>query len=94
MDKVIKNSFEQIREYIVFNDIEVDGKDDLIKLFVTMSDKGYFYEAKQKEKMKELRSLFSKFANYYEEDKAILDKDLIFFGPRAVFEKIQNYKKR
>ena len=93
MDKLMYNALEDIREFIVYNDIEINCKDDLIELFVKMSSKGYFHRVKKENKMRQLRVVLKQFAEAYEQDKNILDTDLIIRGPRVVLEKLENIKK-
>ena len=94
MDKVMYNAFEEIREFIVYNDIEISCKDDLIELFVKMREKGYFGEVKKDHRMRELRENLSVFSKIYEKDATILDPGLIIRGPNKVLERIEKYKKR
>lgn len=83
-------AYDSLREYIVYNNIEVKSKDDLTKIFVVMHDKGYFYKAVVNNLFDEVKSALKEFANYYEKDNSILEKDLVFFGSRRVIEKIES----
>ena len=94
MDKLLYDALEDIREFIVYNDIEITSKDDLIEMFVKMSSKGYFYRVKKENQMRKLRIVLKQFAKAYEQDKDILDTDLIIKGPRVVLEKLENFKKK
>lgn len=94
MDKLMFDGFEEIRRYIIENDVEITCKDDLVELFVTMRDKGYFYPIRKENRMRDFRELLSKFANYYEENKRILDPGLILKGAAEVLKKLEKYQKR
>ena len=85
---------EELREYIVYNDIEITCRDDLLKTFIEIREDGYFYEVEEADKMREARAILNKFADAYENDKDILEKDLVLMGPRVVLEKIEKIKKR
>lgn len=94
MDKLMYDAFEEIREFIVYNDIDVKCKDDLLEVFVKMKSKGYFDKVKKEYRIRDFRRLLSEFARMYEEDKEILDTVLIINGPRVLLEKLEKQEKR
>lgn len=82
-------ALEELREYIIYNDVKIEEKDDLTYTFVKMYDKGYFFKADINNLMNEVRTILNKFAQAWEKDHDILEKDLIFFGPRKVLQKME-----
>ncbi len=89
----VKNyALDELREYLIYNDITVASRDDLIKVYSDMYDKGYFFKAYMNDKMDEVKSILNDFANAYEKNKDILEKELIFFGSRRVLEKMESMK--
>ena len=92
MDKLMYDAFEEIREFIVYNDININCKDDLLELFVKMKAKGYFDKIKKANRMRDFRNILSAFVKAYEYDNSILDPVLIVNGPRAFLEKVEKYK--
>lgn len=94
MDKLMYDVFEEIREFIVYNDLNITCKDDLLEVVVKMKAKGYFDKVKKENRMREFRSLLSAFTKAYEEDQSILDPILIVNGPRVLLEKLESYKNR
>ena len=93
-EKVKWMVLEELREYIVYNDVEISCRDDLLKAFIEIREDCYLHEIEEAGKMKEARNIFNKFADAYVCDKDILEKDLILMGPRVVLEKLENIKKR
>ena len=88
-------ALDQLREYLVINDIEIESKDDFVKIYLDMLKGGYFYKADINDKLNEVKSAFNDLAKAYEKDRDILERDLIFFGSRRVLEKLhQNNTKR
>ena len=85
---------EELREYIVECDIEISCRDDLLSVFIEMKEDYCFSFAEEKEKMREARRIFKKFADLYESDHSIWEKDLQILGPTIVLEKIEKNKKR
>ena len=94
MDKLMYDAFEEIREFIVYNDIDVNCKDDLLEVFVKMKSTGYFDKVKKEHRIRDFRRLLSEFAKIYEEDREILDTVLIINGPRVLLEKLEKQEKR
>ena len=86
------HALEQLREYLIINDVEVNDKEDIIEIYLTMRKKGYFLKADMNHWLDDVRSTFKEFADAYSKDKDILEKDLIFFGARKVLEKINANK--
>lgn len=91
MDKLMYDAFEEIREYILENNMDITCKDDLLELFIKMRNKGFFSEVKKEKKMRVLREKLSVFCAIYEKDPTILDPTLIVKGPKKVLEKIEKY---
>ncbi len=87
-------ALEQLREYLIINDIELNSSDDFISTYFKMHKEGYFYKAEVSGKLEEIKRLFSQLAKQYENDKDIIERDLIFRGPLKVIEKLQNKIKR
>lgn len=83
---------EEIREYLIINDIEIFSSDDLKEVYLNMRNAGYFYKAMVNDKLDAVRQIFSQLAEAYERDKSIIESDLIFFGSRKVLEKMNNNK--
>lgn len=84
---------EELREYIVYNDIVIWSRDDLLKTFIEIREDGYLYEIEEAGKMRIARAILNKFADEFEKDKDLLEKDLIIMGPRIVLEKMDKTKK-
>lgn len=84
---------EQMREFVITGDIKVESKDDVIALYDQMYKKGYFYKADVKEMLGEVKTFINKFADCYEKDASVLEKDLVFFGPHRTLEKMESLKK-
>jgi len=92
--KIVKAyALEQLREYLIINDVEISCKDDIKKAYLNMKKQGYFFKANTKELMDDVRVTISQLAEAYDKDKDILEKDLIFFGARRVLEKMDTNKK-
>ncbi len=81
-------ALDQMREYLVINDIEVESKEDFTKIYFDMLKGGYFYKADVANELDEVRNVIRDFAKAYEKDKDILEKDLIFMGSKRVLEKM------
>ena len=87
-------ALEQLREYLVINNVEVNERDDLIAVYLKMHKEGYFYKAEINDCINQVKATFSEFANAYEKDKDIMETDLIFMGARRVLEKMESNKNR
>lgn len=81
-------ALDQMREYLIVNDIEVESKEDFTKIYFDMLKTGYFYKADVANELDEVRNIIRDFAKAYEKDRDILEKDLIFMGSRRVLEKM------
>ena len=85
-------ALDQLREYLIINDVEVTNKDDFVKIYLDMKNGGYFYKADVKGALAEVRQAFSELADAYEKDADVLEKDLIFGGAKRALEKISSNK--
>lgn len=90
--KIKSDALEQLREYLVINDIEIDSKEDFIVVYLKMRNEGYFYQAERNDALEEVKETITELAKAFEKDKDILEKDLILFGPRRVIEKLEGNK--
>jgi hypothetical protein len=81
-------ALDQMREYLIVNDIEVESKEDFTKIYFDMLKSGYFYKADVANELDEVRNIIRDFAKAYEKDKDLLERDLIFMGSRRVLEKM------
>ena len=93
-EKIEFRVLEELREYIVFNDITINCKDDLLRTFIEIIEDCYLHEVSEAGKMNVARDVMNRFVKYYAKDKSILENDLIMFGPTPVMEKIKKEKKR
>ena len=87
-------ALETFREYIVYNVDKIHSKDDLVKIYLKMNSKGYFYKAEECKKMNEVKRVLNELFRVYEKDHSIIEKDLIYFGANRVLQKLENYKKK
>lgn len=85
---------EEIREYLIINDIEISAVEDFKETYLKMRSVGYFHKAISSDRLDAVRQVFSDLAEAYEKDKSIIESDLIFFGARKVLEKMNNKVKR
>ena len=85
-------ALEELREYLVYNDVKIETRDDLLKAYLKMHDGGYFFKAEINKVMNEVKEVLNDFADAWEKDHDILEKDLVFFGARKVLEKLNNLK--
>ena len=76
-----------------YNEIVIWCRDDLLKTFIEIREDGYLLEVQEAGKMRVARAILNKFADEYEKDKNLLEKDLIIMGPRIVLEKLDKLKK-
>lgn len=83
-------TLDQLREYLIINDVEIKSKEDFVEIYLKMNSEGYFYKAHLSESMDEVRDAFSILADAYTKDKDIVEKDLIMFGSKRVLEKINS----
>lgn len=83
---------EQMREYIITGDVKVESKEDVINLYDKMYKEGYFFQADMKDALEDVKKFMSEFANCYEKDASVLEKDLVFFGPHKTIEKMNVLK--
>lgn len=84
---------EQMREYVITGDVKVESKEDVINLYDKMYKEGYFFQADMKNALEEVKQFINEFANCYEKDASVLEKDLVFFGPHKTIEKMEALKK-
>lgn len=85
-------TLDQIREYLIINDVEVNSREDIIALYLKMRGEKYFYKADVNESLDVVKETFKDLAEAFEKDKDILEKDLIFFGSKKALEKMENNK--
>ena len=89
----VKNyALDQLREYLIINDVEISNKEELIVLFSKMYKEGYFYKAEINEVLDVVKETFEEFGKAFEKDKDILEKDLIFLGHKKVLDKLNSNK--
>jgi len=94
VEKDVKSyALDELREYLVYNDVSIESKDDLVKVYVKMHNQGYFFKAEINNVMNEVKQILNEFGDAYEKDHDILEKDLIFFGSKKVLEKLNNPNK-
>lgn len=87
-------ALEQLREYLIINDIELNSNDDFISTYFKMHKEGYFYKAEVSGKLDEIKKLFSQLSRVHEVNRDIIERDLIFRGPLTVLEKMTNKAKK
>ena len=85
-------ALDELREYLIINDIEVESKEDIKKAYLDMRNAGYFYKAELNDGLDIVRKTLSALADAYEKDQSIVESDLIFFGSRRVLEKMNSNK--
>lgn len=86
-------AIESLREYIVYNAMEINDKDDLIKIYIMMREDGYFFKAEINKKMDIVKKTLNDFTKLYEEDPAEAEEDLIMFGANRILRLIDQKKK-
>ena len=91
-EKIKAFALDELREYLIINDVEILKKDDIKEAYLTMKSMGYFSKAINAGAIDVVRDAFSELAELYEKDKDVVEKDLIFFGSRKVMEKIAGNK--
>ena len=87
-------AYDQLREYLIVNDVEVTKKEDLIEIYFKMRKEGYFYKADVQGELEEVRMAFTELGKAYDKDRDILEKDLIFMGSKRVLEKMDSVKSK
>lgn len=87
-------ALNSLREYLIYNDIEINNKDELIECYEKMEAQGYFWRAIEGNAMNIVNDVLKKLANAYVEDKNIIENDLIFMGARKVIEKMEQMKNK
>ena len=85
-------ALDELREYLIINDIVIEDKEDIKKAYLDMRNAGYFHKAIVSDGLEIVRKTFSSLADAYEKDQSIVESDLIFFGSRKVLEKMNNNK--
>lgn len=94
IEDVKSYALEGLREYLVYNNIKIECREDLVKAYMKMHDGGYFFKAVMQNSMNEVKEILKEFADAWEKDQDILEKDLVFFGARRVLEKMNNMKSK
>lgn len=82
-------ALDAIREYLIINDVEINGKQDFVALYLKMRKEGYFYKADLNDALDIVRDVLGRLADAYEKDKNIIESDLIFRGSGCVLEKLE-----
>ena len=97
MSKPVKDiethALEELREYLIFNNIEIKSKDQLMNVYLKMFNEGYYYKATIYVMRDDVRKALKNFANAYEENHDVLDKELIFFGAKKAIAKMRKMKR-
>jgi len=86
-------AIESLREYIVYNAITINDRDDLLKVYIMMREEGYFFKAELNKKMDVVKKTLNDFTKLYEEDPAEIEEDLIMFGANRILRLIDQKKK-
>jgi hypothetical protein len=81
-------AFDQLREYLIINDVTINSKEDFIEIYFKMKKEGYFYKADLNGELEQVRDAFTELSRAYDADKDIVEKDLIFGGSKRVMEKM------
>lgn len=85
-------ALDELREYLIINDVEIESKEDIKKAYLDMRNAGYFHKAIMSNGLDVVRKTLSALADAYEKDQSIVESDLIFFGSRKVLEKMKSNK--
>ena len=83
-------ALDQLREYLIINEITIEDKSDLKKIYLEMLNKGYFYKADVSRMLDDVRNVFSDLGKAYEKNSDIIDEDLVFYGSKRVLEKLNS----
>ena len=75
-EDVYKYTYETLRRYVIEKDCVINNADDLLKIYITMKEKGYFYAAVKDKRWMEVKKILKEFSKAFEEDRTILDNDL------------------
>lgn len=86
-------ALDQLREYLIINEITIEDKSDLKKIYLEMLNKGYFYKADVARMLDDVRDAISELGKAYEKNSDIVDEDLIFYGSKRVLEKMNPINK-
>ena len=87
-------ALETLREYLVYNDVDIKDKHDLIKTFIIMREEGYFFKAVINKKMNEVRKTLNEYIALYEQNPTEIENELIVFGSRKILQRIDSISKK
>ena len=91
-----EDTLNSLRTYLVTSEAEVNSKEDFKKVYFKMYKEGYFFKADLADALDQVKKVFDELELFCENNKNIIEEDLIFYGARRVIDKMnrQSAKKR